>query len=230
MPFAELHALDLTHPTEKWPRSMRLLRLEPTFPTPGAAEYGLLLAAPPEEGTYSLYFGLSFEWRRGQEGYGAVRIQPQQVDWQDERLKARRGLRFISPEELLRKFHETMLHKHLPGTKPSGPDEMYLWSEDRRPSAAVLVKLAPDSAYDSGDSARFAWSDMQAFVDEQRYITSQQLIEDSTRRDEDGDANAVVGPRRQQTPCPTSSRRRPPQPTTRTRLQLLLLPRTHLAG
>ena len=83
-----------------------------------------------------------------------------------------------------------MLHKHLPGTKPSGPDEMYLWTEDRRPSAAVLVKLAPDSA--SGDSARFAWSDMQAFVEEQEYITSQQLIEDSTRRDEDGDANAVL--------------------------------------
>ena len=187
MPFAQLHALDLTDPREKWPRSMRLLRLEPTFPTPGAAEYGLLLAAPPEEGNYSLYFGLSLEWRRGQEGYGAVRIQPQQVDWEDERLKARRGLRFTGPEELLRKFHEAMLHKHLPGIKPDAAHVV-----DRRPSAALLVKLAPDSV--SGVSVRFAWSDMKAVVDEQHRRAVAELIENSTDECcEDGEAIAPAG-------------------------------------
>ena len=195
--FAALHAIDLSLPTLKWPRLLRLLRFEPTITADDVlppSEYGILLAPPTEE-VYSVYFGLSLEWCRGAAGHGAVRIQPQKVDWEHQCRKIGTGWGAVAkdenPEQLLRNYHEAMLHKFLPAIRPHAAEVA-----ESRPTSALLVKLAPDSM--SGDSVRFAWSDMKAVVDEQNRKVLAELIEHSTAEDADDEAKGTAAGHGQQ--------------------------------
>ena len=175
--FASLHDTDLSLP-KPWPRIFCILRLEPTITADGElppTKYGLLLA-PLADGELPPIskFGLSLE-----SDYGTVRFMPAQVDWWHQKKQM---LTPTNPEELLREFHEIILHKNLLGIRPAAQ------VVERRSTSALLVKL--ESKNRSGDSVCFAWSDMQAVVKEQRKKDIDELVDNSLKNDE---ANVLVG-------------------------------------
>ena len=164
--FASLHAINLCDPGHTWPRILRLLHLEPMTTAGGMlppTNYGILLEPLDEERTY--FFGLSLEWCQGAAGHGAVRFNPIDFDWYDQCWQFQRAFPEVAqtedPEELLRKYHEAMLHKGLPGVLPNITQVI-----ERRSTSALLVRvmLEPDDMWDS--RVRFAWTDMHAVAEE----------------------------------------------------------------
>ena len=191
--FASLHACDLSDPKKKWPRILRVLRLEPTITAeavPSCTEYGILLAQPTAEENEVTYFGLSLEWCRDSACHGAVRLKPVWVDWVDECRKIQESLEegetTETPEELIRNYHEAMVNQFMPSLRPNAAQII-----ERLPTAAFLVKLA--SSRDQNISGRFAWLDMKAVVEEHHKKGLEKLIEHSTDGYEDDEASAPLG-------------------------------------
>lgn len=184
LPFEALHDLDLSYPGKEWPLKMRVFRIEVhTLASGPCKDYALLLALPEEE---HAYFGLSMEWRRNSEAYGFARFVPYEVDWREMQQAARSEMRdpTVKPEELLRLFHEAVLHQLLPGIRPHAAE-----ARERRPTAALLVRLACSEAQ---GAIRFAWSEMEEIVQNNHELTLRALLTDSTAFDDDAVAGEAV--------------------------------------
>jgi hypothetical protein len=120
LPFVALHRWVLP---VAWPAKMRLLRIELAHVPAGSLGmyYGILIAPSADEEN-SVYFGLSLEWCRGTEYHGMARLKPESVKGQEERRKIGGGgeaelKKDADPEELIRKYHEAVLHKVLPNMR-----------------------------------------------------------------------------------------------------------------
>jgi hypothetical protein len=187
MPFGALHNVNLSL-EGAWPAKMRLLRIKLAHVVAGALgmDYGILIAPSADEEN-SVYFGLSLEWCRGTEYHGMARLKPESVKWQEERRKIGGGgeaelKKDADPEELIRKYHEAVLHKVLPNMRAT--------VAERLPAAGLLVRLI---SQDTDSVELFAWAEMQRVVDEGDERDTEQLLLESIIEEEDVDGEAADG-------------------------------------
>jgi hypothetical protein len=184
LPFSALHNVNLSLPVE-WPAKMHLLRIDLAHivaDTVGTG-YGILIAPDADEEN-SVYFGLSLEWCRGTEYHGVGRLQPQIVMWDSERWKIRGGGETEvecsqDPEELIRQYHETVLHKLLPNMRAK--------FAERLPAVGLLVRLIPGGPRLQEDGL-FAWAEMQrVVVEEEQRRLDKLVLESIEEADVDGE-------------------------------------------
>jgi hypothetical protein len=180
LPFSALHNMNLSLPVA-WPAKMHLLRIELAH---GPADtrgmgYGILIA-PSADVEKSVYFGLSLEWCRGTEYHGVVRLKPVSVGWNEERWKIKGDGetaldRSVDPEELIRQYHETVLHQLLP--------HMRAKIAERLPAAGLLVRLISGKPGLKNDGL-FAWAEMQRVVVEEEQRQTDELVMESTQKED----------------------------------------------
>ena len=174
--FVSLHDVNLSLPN-KWPATMRLIRIELAHVSAGASGtgYGILLA-PSTEKEQSIYFGLSLEGCRGTDYHGIARFKPESVGWKEQCWKILAGSEDgvasnQNPEELIRMYHEFMLHKVLPNLMPKvGEDVATL------PVAGLLVRLLSNG---SGTDSCFNWLEMLRVVRAERLKVLDKMLQQS---------------------------------------------------
>jgi hypothetical protein len=88
--------------------------------------------------------------------------------------------RFDNPEELIRCYHEAVLHPTLPNIRSE-----FVESVERMPAAGLLVRLASDGTC---NEVRFAWADMKRIVMLEHDKRRVKMIQDSLKNFEEDDA------------------------------------------
>jgi dsRNA-specific ribonuclease len=180
LPFSALHSVNLSV-AGKFPDRMLLLRIKLVIGRHVGADYGILLAAPSADEEHHVYFGLSLEWCRGTEFHGVVRFMQEIVQWKAQCWKILAGeeagmASHDQPEEVIREYHESMIHNRLPHTRPETELDTadYPKKSTRLPAAGLLVRLVSGSP---GNEACFAWKEMKRVTEAER-VRKQEITQE----------------------------------------------------